>query len=240
MSKGMKLFHAGDLNAWIWKEQSTEEEIDKSINNYISILLQIKSIHIDFDIVMFPVDSRIGSDYYIGAKIFCNTLMFVIFSYAFWVRRYTETTVKVSIRRYKNWILCKSHKRRIHLSTITIFNFPLSRNNLRTFVAYTWNHIICIIGNKTIRRFTIGIAVEGKQTVRLQWVHLKWTCISWIECSWLALQISYFNKPDPSSTVWTTLCSMKIEIVLNIVDLSTVSRAISISKFDTGESTDSR
>lgn len=70
MSKGMKLFHAGDLNAWIWKEQSTEEEIDKSINNYISILLQIKSIHIDFDIVMFPVDSRIGSDYYIGAKIF--------------------------------------------------------------------------------------------------------------------------------------------------------------------------
>lgn len=67
---GKTLFHAGDLNAWIWMDESTEEEVEQAIIDYNNILETIYSSYRYFDIAMFPVDSRIGSGYYTGAKIF--------------------------------------------------------------------------------------------------------------------------------------------------------------------------
>lgn len=67
---GKTIFHAGDLNAWIWKDESTLQEIEKALNDYESILENILLKHSRFDYVMFPVDSRIGSDYFTGAKTF--------------------------------------------------------------------------------------------------------------------------------------------------------------------------
>lgn len=72
---GTTLFHAGDLNAWIWKDESTEKEVDKAIMDFKAILEVIKSRHEFFDLAMFPVDSRIGSEYYTGAKIFVGTFV---------------------------------------------------------------------------------------------------------------------------------------------------------------------
>ncbi|MDE6753013.1 MAG: MBL fold metallo-hydrolase, partial [Muribaculaceae bacterium] len=69
-TEGLRLFHAGDLNAWIWKDESTEQEVEEALKSYIDILTDINRDYKEFDIVMFPVDSRIGTDYYIGAKIF--------------------------------------------------------------------------------------------------------------------------------------------------------------------------
>ena len=67
---GKKLFHAGDLNAWIWKEESTEEEVACAIDDFRSKIRPMKDVTDKIDVAMFPVDSRIGPEYYTGARIF--------------------------------------------------------------------------------------------------------------------------------------------------------------------------
>lgn len=70
IADGLKIFHAGDLNAWIWKDESTQQEINKALGDYNVIINSIAEVTDKFDIVMFPVDSRIGTDYFTGARIF--------------------------------------------------------------------------------------------------------------------------------------------------------------------------
>lgn len=68
---GMRIFHAGDLNAWIWKDESTEQEIKKALGDYRACLRDIEQAcgrRIDY--AFFPVDSRIGTDYFTGAYEF--------------------------------------------------------------------------------------------------------------------------------------------------------------------------
>lgn len=67
---GLKIFHAGDLNAWIWIDESTPQEVKKATSDYLVILRKIKESFDSFDIAMFPVDSRIGTDYCRGARLF--------------------------------------------------------------------------------------------------------------------------------------------------------------------------
>lgn len=64
------IFHAGDLNAWIWKDESTPQEVDEAIADFKAILTDISDAHPEIGIAMFPVDSRIGSEYYTGARLF--------------------------------------------------------------------------------------------------------------------------------------------------------------------------
>ncbi len=72
---GLRLFHAGDLNAWIWKDESSDSEIRKALGDYRACLRDIggwlsrRDGH-RFDYCFFPVDSRIGTDYFTGASIF--------------------------------------------------------------------------------------------------------------------------------------------------------------------------
>lgn len=69
---GFTLFHAGDLNAWIWKDESTEEEVEEALSRYEEIVETIATRYSGFDFCFFPVDSRIGTDYFTGAKIFLD------------------------------------------------------------------------------------------------------------------------------------------------------------------------
>lgn len=78
IAEGCRIFHAGDLNAWIWRDESTESEVASGLKAFSSCLKPIKTalqvkgddyLH-PVDICFFPVDSRIGSGYYEGAKIF--------------------------------------------------------------------------------------------------------------------------------------------------------------------------
>lgn len=78
-SEGYRLFHAGDLNAWIWLDESTEEEVRESKRDFSEILDNIASDYTGFDAVMFPVDSRMGREYWWGAKIFCLRFSFGVF-----------------------------------------------------------------------------------------------------------------------------------------------------------------
>ncbi|MDE6299621.1 MAG: MBL fold metallo-hydrolase, partial [Muribaculaceae bacterium] len=68
-SEGKKFFHAGDLNAWTWVEESTSEEVEEAISSYEKILNEIALNSSEMDYVMFPVDARIGSGFYTGAKM---------------------------------------------------------------------------------------------------------------------------------------------------------------------------
>lgn len=69
-TEGKKFFHAGDLNAWIWKDESTEKEVNEALKNYNDILDILYQRHPVIDLAMFPVDSRLGTEYYEGARIF--------------------------------------------------------------------------------------------------------------------------------------------------------------------------
>lgn len=71
---GKSFFHAGDLNAWIWKDESTDEEVEKSISDFVEILSDIADRYPAIDYAMFPVDSRIGRDYFTGASLFVRKI----------------------------------------------------------------------------------------------------------------------------------------------------------------------
>lgn len=67
-------FHAGDLNAWLWKDESTQQEVEASLSDFMKIINRIREQHSMIDFVMFPVDSRIGTDYFTGAQIFVREI----------------------------------------------------------------------------------------------------------------------------------------------------------------------
>lgn len=72
----VRFFHAGDLNAWIWKDESTEQEVRKAMGDFEACLVPVEA-WLDasaadgdgecIDYAFFPVDSRIGTDYFTGA-----------------------------------------------------------------------------------------------------------------------------------------------------------------------------
>ena len=62
------IFHAGDLNLWHWRDESTLREINQAENDYYEAVAPIE--HLPIDIAMFPVDPRMGGLYDAGANHF--------------------------------------------------------------------------------------------------------------------------------------------------------------------------
>ncbi len=75
-AEGKRFFHAGDFNAWLWRDESTIEEVEKAWNSFVDILADIVKVVAGnpVDYAFFPVDSRIGADWWIGAKTFLESL----------------------------------------------------------------------------------------------------------------------------------------------------------------------
>lgn len=69
---GRKAFHAGDLNAWVWRDESTDEEIQEALDSFRKEIEPLHRLASVIDIAMFPVDSRIGTGYAEGASIFVS------------------------------------------------------------------------------------------------------------------------------------------------------------------------
>ena len=70
---GLRFFHAGDLNFWHWREESTAQEIDEAeaaFHTACEPLAREKQI----DIACFPVDPRQGQLYDVGAVYFLMTV----------------------------------------------------------------------------------------------------------------------------------------------------------------------
>ena len=68
---GMTIFHAGDLNLWHWRSESTLKEIEEAEQKYYDAVAPLRQEHID--VAMFPVDPRQGSMYDAGANHFIMT-----------------------------------------------------------------------------------------------------------------------------------------------------------------------
>lgn len=76
---GKTFFHAGDLNNWHWRDESTPQEIKKAEGDYLGELKDITANFSSVDVAMFPVDRRIGSDYWRGAEQFIDRIKTTIF-----------------------------------------------------------------------------------------------------------------------------------------------------------------
>ena len=83
-TEGMRIFHAGDLNNWYARflsdaapgETIHSDEMDEDIDpiahekQYLGELKDIRKLTDRFDVVMFPIDGRIGNGYTLGGRQF--------------------------------------------------------------------------------------------------------------------------------------------------------------------------
>lgn len=67
--KDISIFHAGDLNLWIW-DDDTEEEREQMRSDFMKEINKIKNY--DVDVAFFPLDPRLKSRYADGFKIFLD------------------------------------------------------------------------------------------------------------------------------------------------------------------------
>ena len=72
--EGATVFHAGDLNNWHWMDESDEAEWRGYENHFLKELENICSSMPAADLVLFPVDPRLGSEYMRGAIQFTEKI----------------------------------------------------------------------------------------------------------------------------------------------------------------------
>ena len=65
---GLRFFHAGDLNFWHWREESTMQEIEEADQEFRKAVLPVSREKID--VAFFPVDPRQGAMFEAGANYF--------------------------------------------------------------------------------------------------------------------------------------------------------------------------
>ena len=71
-SGGMRIFHAGDLNFWHWREESTEEEIREMLDAFEAVLKTLDGRPVD--LAFFPVDARMGAGHDEGADMYIERI----------------------------------------------------------------------------------------------------------------------------------------------------------------------
>lgn len=64
--EGKQIYHAGDLNQWVWREDAHYDA--KMTADYLREIEKLKGI--SFDAAFLPVDPRQGDDFYLGADSF--------------------------------------------------------------------------------------------------------------------------------------------------------------------------
>lgn len=78
-AEGKKVFHAGDLNNWHWMDESDEAEWRGYENHFLRELDDIFRYTPAMDLVMFPVDPRLGKEYMRGPCQFVEKIKTAIF-----------------------------------------------------------------------------------------------------------------------------------------------------------------
>ncbi|WP_270517291.1 MBL fold metallo-hydrolase [Sanguibacteroides sp. AM78-02pH3A] len=74
-----RIFHAGDLNNWHWKEESTLAESRQAEADFKAELEEVVSEASSVDLAMFPVDPRLGKEYMLGAEQFVDRIKTDVF-----------------------------------------------------------------------------------------------------------------------------------------------------------------
>ncbi len=89
-AEGKRIFHAGDLNNWHWKAESTPEEVEKAEQDYLREVEELRQETGCLDLAMFPVDPRMGTDYMLGACQFVDRIRVNYFVPMHFWERYAE------------------------------------------------------------------------------------------------------------------------------------------------------
>ncbi len=72
-AEGRRIFHAGDLNFWHWREESTEAEVREAREAFLAELERMApAMAGGLDAAFFPVDPRMGSEIEAGAAEFAR------------------------------------------------------------------------------------------------------------------------------------------------------------------------
>lgn len=79
------IFHAGDLNLWHWREESSLREIAQAERDYYRAVAPIEQLPVD--IAMFPVDPRMGGLFDAGANHFIMAVKPRLFIPMHWQNR---------------------------------------------------------------------------------------------------------------------------------------------------------
>jgi len=95
---GLRIFHAGDLNLWHWREESTLREIEAAEKAFEEAVRPLVGQHID--LCMFPVDPRMGAMFDAGANYFILSVKPRLFLPMHWQGR-SEVAVDFA-RRARN------------------------------------------------------------------------------------------------------------------------------------------
>lgn len=74
MPDGAKIFHAGDLNFWHWKEENTASQVRKEEQKFATEVNRIAAEVPAVDMAFFPVDVRQGLDCAAGAEQFLQAV----------------------------------------------------------------------------------------------------------------------------------------------------------------------
>lgn len=82
---GLNIFHAGDLNLWHWREESTLREIAQAEKDFYAAMAPIDRL--PMDVAMFPVDPRMGGLYEAGANYFVMSVKPRVFIPMHWQGR---------------------------------------------------------------------------------------------------------------------------------------------------------
>ncbi|MDR1724703.1 MAG: MBL fold metallo-hydrolase [Tannerella sp.] len=91
------IFHAGDLNFWHWKDESTAEEVRQSELAFLNEVDTIRQTVERVDVAMFPVDARLGNDYMLGAEMFIERIHCELFAPMHFTSAYDKAN---AFRRY--------------------------------------------------------------------------------------------------------------------------------------------
>ncbi len=85
---GKRIFHAGDLNNWHWKDESTLQEAAAAEKAWLHELEDVARAALALDVAMFPVDSHMGSDFARGAEQFVDRIRVTLFAPMHFGERY--------------------------------------------------------------------------------------------------------------------------------------------------------
>ena len=77
---GKKIFHVGDLNNWHWQDDCPREESQEYEKAYLGELKNICKEVKSLDLLMFPIDRRLGSEYMRGASQFIEKIQVGLFA----------------------------------------------------------------------------------------------------------------------------------------------------------------
>ncbi|WP_299231338.1 MBL fold metallo-hydrolase [uncultured Bacteroides sp.] len=78
-TEGKTIFHAGDLNNWHWMDESPEIEWRRDEKRFLKEVETISKDYRNIDLVLFPIDPRLGHEYMRGGKQFIDLIKTSVF-----------------------------------------------------------------------------------------------------------------------------------------------------------------